>query len=127
MLHIHFGTGRLELRLVAPSAPGSELFLLNRAASAKKPTGCTAVNPARRNQLLRDHPKKEYLLETSGRETQGKAAACKHLVHYDAFAAYSDNQGVMQDVLSSSTAKSDGIIVTGSVLSVENYAPVVER
>lgn len=54
MLHIHFGTGRLGLGLVAPffQSEGSELYLLNRSSSAKNPTGSTALEPSRRNELL---------------------------------------------------------------------------
>ena len=53
MLHIHFGTGRLGLGLIAPylQTVESDLYLLNRAVSASNATGETALSPARRNQI----------------------------------------------------------------------------
>lgn len=58
MMHLHFGTGRLGLGLVAPffQTPGSQLHLLNRATSGTNATGATALSPERRNRLLQSHP-----------------------------------------------------------------------
>ena len=124
MLHIHFGTGRLGLGLVAPffQAPGAELYLLNRATSARNATGTTGVDPSRRNELLKNNPRKEYLIETAGTSSEAQER-----LHYDGFYPYSQESlsHAIQQVLEESTGKADGIIVTASVLTVDNYGPVV--
>src|SRR3990170_2698825 len=82
MLHIHFGAGRLGLGLVAPffQKPGSELYLLNRAASGTSPTGTTSLSPGRRNELLRDHPDREYFIQKPAGSPSDRQS-----VHYDRF------------------------------------------
>ena len=120
MLHIHFGTGRLGLGLIAPffQTPTSELYLLNRAVSGSNPTGGTALSPSRRNELLRDHPEKRYVVQTpEGRQS----------VRYDGFSAYEgeDVEGAISSILERSKQKGRGVIVTGSVLKASNYKPVL--
>ncbi|GGM19183.1 hypothetical protein ACFQDN_24670 [Pseudomonas asuensis] len=125
MLHIHFGTGRLGLGLVAPffQAPGSELYLFNRAVSGGSATGSTAVNPERRNELLLTHPRKEYVIATPEGEVKPRER-----VQYDGFFTYEDSdvEQPLRDILERSQAKSKGVIVTASVLTAENYAPVIK-
>ncbi|HEX8322407.1 MAG TPA: hypothetical protein VF595_00715 [Tepidisphaeraceae bacterium] len=125
MLHIHFGTGRLGLGLVAPffQTPHSELFLLNRETSGGNPTGSTALSTNRRNELLRDTPDRTYFIQ-SPNATPGQ----RQVVHYDGFIAYAaDNleQNIVS-ILEKSTQKQAGVVVTGSVLSVANYRSVIQ-
>lgn len=125
MLHIHFGAGRLGLGLVAPflRKPGSELFLLNRAVPGSKPTAGTALDPGRRNDLLRDHPRREYFIQRPG-----AGAEAREVVRYDGFAAYGegegDVEGAVRSILRDSKAKGSAVVVTASVLQPENYAAV---
>ncbi|MDB5297766.1 MAG: hypothetical protein JWO31_3749 [Phycisphaerales bacterium] len=120
MLHIHFGTGRLGLGLIAPffQTPESELYLLNRAISKGNPTGGTALGPGRRNELLRDNPDKQYVVQSP---------SSRHVVRYDGFFAYDaeDVEGVISSIMDRSDRKGRGVIVTASVLTAENYRPVV--
>ena len=124
MLHIHFGAGRLGLGLVAPflQSPQTELYLLNRATSASKATGSTALDPARRNRLLEQHPRKEYVLATPG----GPAEA-REVVKYEGFLTYHDDavEDQVREILSRSQTMKDGVVVTASVLTIGHYAPVV--
>lgn len=128
MLHVHFGAGRLGLGLVAPffKTPESELVLLNRAGAGKRLTGATALDPARRNELLKSNPRKEYLIETPG-PSQETSSAPRERVHYDAFFTYGDNdvENAIREVLAGSHEKTNGVIVTASVLTTKNYEPVV--
>ncbi len=64
MMHLHFGTGRLGLGLVAPflQKPGSELHLLNRAQAGDNTTGSTGLGAQRRNELLEKNPEKQYVI-----------------------------------------------------------------
>ena len=124
MLHIHFGAGRLGLGLVAPffQKPGSELFLLNRAQSGKNETGSTDVAPGRKAELLREQPDREY-----GIQTPGEPVGIREVVKYDEFLTYGP-QGIEElaaDILRRSSRKTDGVIVTASVLKASNYHPVV--
>src|ERR1700710_1437861 len=125
MLHIHFGTGRLGLGLVAPffQSPDSELYLLNRAVSGNKATGSTELSSERRNELLSEHPEKFYVIQELGETDAGR-----HLVYYDKFFAYDDDSitHVIQSILEASTQKQDGVIVTASVLKVANYRAVTQ-
>ncbi|MGI4826834.1 MAG: hypothetical protein ACRYFU_01375 [Janthinobacterium lividum] len=129
MLHIHFGTGRLGLGLVAPflKTPDSELFLLNRASSGHNVTGSTALDPARRNELLKCSLRHEYLIETPG-SMQTSVTEPRERVQYDGFSVYGDGDVAqqVQEILNGSRGKSKGIVVSGSVLTVENYVPVVD-
>jgi hypothetical protein len=124
MLHIHFGTGRLGLGLVAPffKTPESELYLLNRAVSGSNATGSTAVTPERRNALLSDHPSRYYNI---GRP--GEPGAVHEQTTYDGFLAY-DEDGIEQQahtVAERSAQKQAGVIVTASILKPEHYGPVL--
>lgn len=125
MLHIHFGTGRLGLGLVAPffQRPGSELYLLNRSVSAAKPTGGTALDPGRRNELLRDNPDKYYIIQEPGAHEPGF-----EVIQYDAFLEYTNGniRDVTESIIEQSAQKADGVIVTASVLSLENYGAVMQ-
>lgn len=126
-LHIHFGTGRLGLGLIAPffQKPGSALYLLNRAVSGRKETGGTALSSERRNELLRDNPEKYYLIQKPG-----APPAEGTVVHYDDFFAYDDNtiedivRGIVGDALE--TEARVAVIVTAAVLKTENYAAVIK-
>jgi hypothetical protein len=104
-------------------ASGSELYLFNRAVSKGSPTGSTAVDPGRRNELLLKHPRKEYVIATPEGVMQPRER-----VRYNGFFTYEDGNLEMplRDILELSQAKSKGVIVTASVLTAENYAPVIE-
>ncbi len=125
MMHLHFGTGRLGLGLVAPffQSPGSELYLLNRAAAGSSATGSTRLGTERRNALLEKNPRKQYVIQAPGETT-----AIRETIHYDAFHLYSLDtiHDVVQEILATSDAKKEGVVVTGSILTAENYVPVVE-
>jgi hypothetical protein len=122
MLHIHFGTGRLGLGLVAPffQKPGSELHLLNRAVSGSKATGETSLSAERRNDLLARGA--SYLIRPPG-----GAVREAERVRYDDFHAYQDRdlERLLASILAGSAAKRHGVVVTASVLAAANYAPVV--
>lgn len=126
MLHIHFGAGRLGLGLVAPvlRRDGAWLFILNRAVSAGSVTGGTAVDPARRNALLQDHPHKTYVLKTPGGDGQ-----VRERVTYDGFYTYQSSEDVLrivEQILEQSPRAREGVVVTASVLTAEHYEPVVQ-
>jgi mannitol-1-phosphate/altronate dehydrogenase len=125
MLHIHFGTGRLGLGLVAPALRRSDssLFLLNRAVSSGSATGGTAVDPARRNALLQESPDRTYVLLTPGGDGQ-----VRERVSYDGFFTYGEEDvaGIIEQILQQTTRASAGVVVTASVLTVEHYSPVVD-
>ena len=125
MLHIHFGTGRLGLGLVAPVLRRSDasLVLLNRAVSSGSATGGTAVDPARRNALLQEHPHKTYVLVTPGGDGQ-----VRERVTYEGFYTYGEDDvaGIVEQVLSQNDHARAGVVLTASVLTVEHYAPVVD-
>ena len=130
MLHIHFGTGRLGLGLVAPffQADESELFLLNRACSGKNATGSTALDPARRNELLSNNSRKTYLIDDPGTGDTQHVSNPREQVPYDGFFAFDDGKvpEVIHQILNQSQQKGNGVIVTASVLTATNYAPVVD-
>ncbi len=130
MLHIHFGPGRLGLGLVAPffKAEGSELFLLNRANSGKNPTGSTALGSSRRNELLQHNSRKMYLIDTPGYSATNEVANAREQVFYDGFFAFEEDNvsETIEHILSQSREKAKAVIVTASVLTVGNYAPVVD-
>jgi mannitol-1-phosphate/altronate dehydrogenase len=125
MLHFHFGAGRLGLGLVAPffQKPGSELYLLNRAVSGSNETGATALSPGRRNELLRDHPDKQYFIQKPG-----GTPADGQVVRYDGFFAYGEDDidAIVNSIALKSTGRSSGVIVTASILKAENYPPVIK-
>jgi hypothetical protein len=112
LVHLHFGTGRLGLGLVAPwfQTPDSKLYLFNRAVSCANATGSTALDPARRNSLLNDQP-----------------ASTGTVVHYDGFYTYDENS-LEASVLEVADAigPETSVIVTASVLKVENYRGVLQ-
>lgn len=125
MMHLHFGTGRLGLGLVAPffQMPGSQLHLFNRATSGTNATGETALSPARRNHLLRSHPEQQYVIQPPG-----GSAADKELVRYDGFHLYEDGQvaSVIQPLAEQAVEERAPIFVTASVLKPENYCAVMQ-
>lgn len=125
MLHLHFGTGRLGLGLVVPffQRPGSELHLLDRAASGDNPTGATALTPDRRNGLLRDHPHREYFIQKPA-----GGPSDRHAVHYDDFVAYGEDDidGIVGSIARNSQGRRSGAVVTASILKPENYVPVIK-
>ncbi len=125
LIHLHFGAGRLGLGLIAPwfQKPGSELYLFNRAVSGANPTGSTALEPARRNELLRDHPQKIYYIQKPGEPASEGAT-----VHYDGFFAYDENnlEGIVRDLAAKSASNEAAVVVTASVLKPENYPPVIQ-
>jgi mannitol-1-phosphate/altronate dehydrogenase len=124
VLHIHFGTGRLGLGLVAPffQSVGSELYLLNRSRSASNDTGQTQLTPERRAELLRNNPKRRYYIQTPS-----KRDGVQETVHYDGFMLYDEDniEECIERILERSCSKQDGVIVTASVLKVENYGPIL--
>ena len=124
MLHIHFGAGRLGLGLVAPffRKPGGELYLLNRAVSGSNATGSTALDPGRRNELLRDHPGRHYFIQ----EPAGTGED-REVIRYDEFIPYGEDdiEAIVGSIAEKSGAKRAGIVVTASVLQPENYSAVV--
>lgn len=126
MLHIHFGAGRLGLGLVAPvlRRDGASLFILNRSVSAGSVTGGTAVDPARRNALLQDHPHKTYVLKTPGGDGQ-----VRERVTYEGFFTYHSSDDVpriVRQILEQTPRAREGVVVTASVLTAEHYEPVVQ-
>lgn len=125
MLHVHFGAGRLGLGLVAPflQKPGSELVFLNREQSSKNATGGTGLTAERKTKLLREQPQRRY-----GIQTPGEPPGVRELVSYTSFETYnSENlEQVISKVIAQSSAKAQGVVVTASVLKIENYSPVVQ-
>jgi hypothetical protein len=125
MLHMHFGAGRLGLGLVVPAflAPTTESVILNRAVSAAKATGSTALSAERRNVLLRDSPDSTYHL----RILDGTEARTER-IRYAGFHTYEggDLAARARAIATASTAKRRGVMVTASVLKRENYGPVLE-
>ena len=124
MLHLHFGAGRLGLGLIAPffRTGDSQLHILNRATSGAKPTGSTALSSERRNELLRDHPEKHYVIAPPG--NKGPAP---EQVRYDGFTTYDDDSAasVVRAIVESSPACKTCVLVTASVLKAENYRPIL--
>src|SRR4051794_39130796 len=111
MLHIHFGAGRLGLGLVAPyfRRPGSELYLLNRAASGDNATGSTSLAPQRRNGLLRSHPTREYFIQKPAGGPPDRQA-----VHYDDFVTYGEGDvgRIVDSIARESPRRRSGVVVT---------------
>lgn len=130
MLHIHFGTGRLGLGLVAPflQSPDSELYLFNRAVSGNKATGSTALDSSRRNELLKSNPHQHYLIDAPGAIPGTGGREPRESVYYDGFFAFQEGEvdQIIRDLLAVSKQKANGVLVTASVLSAKNYASVVE-
>lgn len=130
MLHIHFGTGRLGLGLVAPffQKPGAELHLLNRAESGSKATGETRLDARRRNELLLHNPQKQYVIQSPSGAGSVQEKEVRETVHYDGFHPYTcDNIGqIMETILAGSPGKAQAVVVTASVLTAENYSAVVD-
>ena len=124
MLHLHFGAGRLGLGLIAPffQTGNSELYILNRAVAGEKATGSTSLSSARRNELLRDHSERRYLIAPPG--DQGGAP---EPVRYDGFATYDDETAtsVVREIVERSAAAASGVLVTASVLTAKNYVPIL--
>ncbi|HEX8415165.1 MAG TPA: hypothetical protein VF637_14975 [Sphingomicrobium sp.] len=125
MLHIHFGAGRLGLGLVGPAfkKDGSELFLLNRAISGSKATGSTSLSAERRNELLRDGAGKRYFIEKPGGVPEDRTA-----VTYDDFIIYDDEnlEREVEQIVEHSSQVANGVVVSASILAIENYGPVIE-
>jgi hypothetical protein len=80
------------------------------------------VDPARRNELLQNQSRQEYLVETPGTSTDPRER-----VHYDGFYAFTEEtiQSTIAEILERSQAKDRGIVVTASVVTVDNYGPTV--
>jgi hypothetical protein len=124
MLHIHFGAGRLGLGLIVPffQTAHSETFIVNRAVSTAKPTGSTALEARRRNDLLGSNPDRVYILQQTVEE-----GAQRHVVRYDGFFEYGDDsvEDTIRLIIGGSCQHRDGIIVTASVITATNYRPVL--
>ncbi|MBB5694710.1 hypothetical protein [Muricoccus pecuniae] len=124
MLHIHFGAGRLGLGLIVPffRTSCSETFILNRAVSSANPTGSTALEPRRRNDLLAGNPDRMYIVQHRVEES-----VQRHAVRYDGFYEYAEDdiEGVIRSVLTRSRQHLKGILVTASVIVAANYRPVL--
>jgi mannitol-1-phosphate/altronate dehydrogenase len=125
MLHLHFGAGRLGLGLIAPyfQKPGSELYLLNRSTSTANETGSTQLEPQRRNELLRHHPKRVYVIQPPG-----GSAGVSETVPYDGFCLYEENNltELVLSMAEKSQRKQAGVIVTASILKPAHYRSVVQ-
>lgn len=124
MLHIHFGAGRLGLGLVVPvfQSAATESVVLNRAVSSVNATGRTALEPERRNRLLLENQDRTYHLKI----LDGSASRVEP-VRYTSFHTYQDDVAALtRSVAQGSAAKQSGVIVTASVLKLENYKPVLE-
>lgn len=124
MLHLHFGAGRLGLGLVVPAfrSPDTETVLLNRAVSGGNATGDTALGAAQRNELLAGNPDRTYrlrMLDAAGDRTE--------TISYAGFHTYrgGDIRAIVRRIAQASAAKHRGVLVTGSVLKLENYGPIV--
>ncbi|MDB5647362.1 hypothetical protein [Methylobacterium sp.] len=125
MLHLHFGTGRLGLGLVVPAfrSDATQTVLLNRAVSGANATGGTALGAARRNALLAGQPDRTYrlrMVDASGERDETIPYAGFHTYESD------DVRPIVREIALGSVAKRRGVMVTASVLKVENYGPVVE-
>ncbi|MBD1821566.1 hypothetical protein H6F51_03450 [Cyanobacteria bacterium FACHB-DQ100] len=123
LIHLHFGAGRLGLGLIAPwfQKPGSKLYLFNRAVSGTNATGSTALDAVRRNELLRDHPQKSYLIQQPGESASNGVA-----VRYDGFFAYDEeNPEAAVREIAGQIGPETSVIVTASVLKPENYRAVL--
>lgn len=125
LLHIHFGTGRLGLGLIAPffQKPGSRLYLLNRAVSGHNPTGSTALSAERRNQLLRENPDRHYVIQEPGEGPGGRQT-----IRYDGFFEYdaSGPESIVRLIVAGLPQEPVAVVVTASVLKAENYGPVIQ-
>lgn len=125
LVHIHFGTGRLGLGLIAPffQKPGSRLYLLNRAVSGHNATGGTALSAERRNRLLRENPDKHYVIQKPGGGPGDRQTVC-----YDGFFEYGANdlEGTVCSIVSGLPRERVAIVMTASVLKAENYGPVIQ-
>ena len=125
MLHIHFGAGRLGLGLVCPAfrKDEHEIFLLNRANSGSKATGNTSLGAERRNELLRDGAAKRYFIEKPGGLPEDRTA-----VTYDDFITYDDENLAreVEKIVKHSNQAAIGVVVSASILAIENYGPVIE-
>ena len=129
MLHIHFGTGRLGLGLVAPffQKPGAELHLLNRGESGSNATGETRLDARRRNELLHNQ-QKQYVIQSPSGGGSVQEKEVRETVRYDGFHLYDgDSIGpIIRTILAGSLGKAQAVVVTASVLTAENYGPVVD-
>ena len=126
LIHLHFGAGRLGLGLIAPwfQKPGSKLYIFNRAVSSANPTGSTALGPSQRNELLRDHPERFYLIQKPGEPTVDSATT----VPFEKFIAYDEDslESEVEAIASQAIGSETSVIVTASVLIAENYRSVVQ-
>jgi hypothetical protein len=125
MLHIHFGTGRLGLGLIAPAfkKPGSELYLLNRSVSDVNATGSTSLSPNRRNELLSAGTSKRYFIAKPGGGWRHRRE-----VLFDGFATFDSStlRDRVEEIITQSSAADKGVLVSASVLTIENYQPVLQ-
>jgi hypothetical protein len=87
-----------------------------------RPTGKTALAPRRRNELLRDGPRRAYLLQQTGR------GARPQRVRYHGFAEYGadDVEDVVRAILGRSERYQNGVVVTASLVSLASYGPVLQ-
>jgi mannitol-1-phosphate/altronate dehydrogenase len=124
MLHIHFGAGRLGLGLIVPffQTARSETFIANRAVSTAKPTGSTALEPRRRNDILGTGRNRAYVVQQSAEH-----GVRRHLVRYDGFFEYGEDdvEDMVRSLIHGSRQHRDGIIVTASVIVAASYGPVL--
>ena len=124
MLHIHFGAGRVGLGLIAPAfqTENSELYLFNRAVSGANATGSTALGSERRNELLGAGEAKRYFIEKPG-----ASAADRKVVTYDDFITYEAEtvEQRIHEIMHRSRGAAAGVIVSASILALENYSPVI--
>ena len=123
MLHLHFGAGRLGLGLAAPffKKEQSDLFLFNRLNSSPNPTGDAGLAPARKTQLLKNHPNHMYVIQTPGREK------VLEKIGYTSFNSYDERtiEQTIASVAEGSAVSQKGVVVTASIVDPSNYTSVI--
>jgi hypothetical protein len=124
MLHLHFGAGRLGLGLAAPffQKPGDELLLFNRLNSSPNPTGDAGLPPSRKIELLKNHPKHQYVIQSP------KRTKILEKVHYTNFSPYQDStvEETISTAIRDTAARQEGVVVTASVVNHSNYVSIVK-
>lgn len=127
MLHIHFGAGRLGLGLIVPffRTVSTTSIIINRAISGTNPTGTTILPPHRRNQLLRNSHNKTYVVQQH--TNQG---ARYEVAHYGGFFEYGEDgqdiASIIRTIQACYVQPNDRVVVTASLISSDNYQPVLE-
>ena len=83
----------------------------------------TGLSPARRNELLRDHPERHYFIQKpAGSDSD------RQVVRYDRFFPFEQGEvaEIVRSIARESSGKEAGVVVTASILDAASYGPVVE-